>query len=317
MDEKQLTFKEDEISRMLNHAFDLFREGQFARAEEELEGALRVDFDYPELASSLKSAHYWKEKQEALAHTAEPYERGEFLMAAWRHYLDFVQRIGSTSEKGLYSIKQYVFRTALESYESLADDGSLYEAEILLRIGRCHKELGSYDRAIEHLERANQLKGGVPPVLAELADCYSLVGETRAAKVFFREALFIGPDQVDLSAMESGMIQRLVERLRNVGLAEDLIVEWLPVYGTVFGAFNVKRELRPLEYGKLKQSIYQMETQLQEGDQGREVVLPRLLNHYFWLIDHYASSGEERSKVEEVLARIQRLEPNIYREYTK
>ena len=57
MDDRQLTFKEDEITRMLNRAFDLFREGDFGAAERELEEALRIDFEYPDVTSSLKCAN--------------------------------------------------------------------------------------------------------------------------------------------------------------------------------------------------------------------------------------------------------------------
>jgi tetratricopeptide (TPR) repeat protein len=317
MDDRQLTFKEDEITRMLNRAFDHFRDGSFEEAERVLEEALEIDFDYPDVASSLKCASYWRETAKALEETGEPYERGEMLMGAWSHFLAFVERIGGTSEKGLFAIKQFVFRSALEDYTSLADDGSIYQADILLRIGRCHKELGRYDDAIGHLEQANQLKNGVPAILAELADCYSLVGEIRAGKIFFREAFFVEPQEIDLTTLESVAIQRLMRTVREMGLSDRETREWIPVYGTVYGVFNVKRELRPVEYGKLRQSIYRMEHELQ-GDSGdKESIVPRLLNHYFWLIDHYAATGEERSKIEEVLEKIKDLEPAIYQEYTK
>ncbi len=316
MEEKQLTFKEDEISQMLNHAFDLFREGRFPEAASQLEKVLRIDFDYPDVTASLKCANFWRERQERLATIGEPYERGELLLGEWRHFVDFVQRIGGVSEKGLFSVRQYVFGTALAAYRGLAEQGG-YDADLLLRIGRCYKELGSYDLAIESLEKANQMKNGVPSVLAELADCYALVGETRSGKIFFREAFFLGANEIDLSTLESGMIQRLVQRLRGMNLSEAEVREWVPVYGAVYGVLNVKRELRPLEYGKLKQSIFRMENQLETDRQERDLLVPRLLNHYFWLIDHYAGTGEERSHVEEVLARVKRLDPAIYREYTR
>jgi hypothetical protein len=41
-----------------------------------------------------------------------------------------------------------------------------------------------------------------------------------------------------------------------------------------------------------------------------------LINHYLWLIDHYLSSGEERARVEEILARIRELDPEVFAEYT-
>ena len=316
MEEQQLTFKEDEISQMLNHAFDLFRDGRFPEAAVQLEKVLRIDFDYPDVTASLKCANFWRERQERLQAVAEPYERGELLLGEWRHFLEFLQRIGGASEKSLFSVRQYVFRTALASYLGLVEQGG-YDADLLLRIGRCHKELGSYDLAIENLEKANQMRNGSSPVLAELADCYALVGETRTSKIFFREAFFLDPQEIDLATLESGMILRLVQRLQGMNLRDAEVREWLPVYGTVFGVFNVRRELRPLEFGKLKQSIYRMEQQMETGAQERDLLVPRLLNHYFWLIDHYTSSGEDRSRVEEVLARVKRLDPAIYKEYTR
>ena len=44
--------------------------------------------------------------------------------------------------------------------------------------------------------------------------------------------------------------------------------------------------------------------------------MARLINHYFWLIDHYLASGEERPKIEEVLERIKALDPVVFKEYT-
>ena len=88
---------------------------------------------------------------------------------------------------------------------------------MLLQIGRCCKGIGNYERAIENLERANIERKDDARILAELADCYSLVNESRAAKVFFREAFFLDPQAIDLAGLESPLIQRLAARLREMG----------------------------------------------------------------------------------------------------
>jgi hypothetical protein len=88
------------------------------------------------------------------------------------------------------------------------------------------------------------------------------------------------------------------------------------VYGTIWGVFSVKREMKPLEFGKLKQAIHQLEKECAAGGAGREILVPRLLNRYFWLIDHYMSAGEPRERVEEVLAKIRELDPRVHAEYT-
>ena len=44
--------------------------------------------------------------------------------------------------------------------------------------------------------------------------------------------------------------------------------------------------------------------------------MPRLINRYFWLIDHYLAAGEQRERIEEVLEKIRDLDPQVHREYT-
>ena len=148
---------------------------------------------------------------------------------------------------------------------------------------------------------------------------------------------------MELAYLESPLIQRLVAKLRE-RFSEPEIRDWIPVYGTIYGLFNVKRELRPLELGKLKQAIFQLEKDVEQaagkpgagrqagvqpGAAGHRAApsgssgsapgaapVPRLINHYFWLIDHYLASGEERQKIDEVLERIKAIDPVVFKEYT-
>jgi tetratricopeptide (TPR) repeat protein len=223
----------------------------------------------------------------------------------------FIENLPDFSERCLFNIKYHLFGKALNHYLTLFNENELNDPEILMRIGRCHKGRGNYEYAIEFLESASQQKRDDPDILAELADCYSLVNETRAAKVFFREAFFLGPGRIKLSYLESPMIQRLIGKLKKLGYAGSEILEWIPVYGTIYGLFSVKRELRPLEIGKLKQSIYQLEKEI-ELEKER---IPQLINRYFWLIDHYVNTGEEREKIDEVLDKIKAIDPHIHNEY--
>ena len=95
-------------------------------------------------------------------------------------------------------------------------------------------------------------------------------------------------------------------------------MEWIPVYGTLDGMLNVKRELKALELGKLKQSIYTLENELREKDtKNRRILIPRLINYYFWLIDHYINGNVEKSKVDEILLRIRLLDEKIYDRYIR
>ncbi len=164
------------------------------------------------------------------------------------------------------------------------------------------------------MEKANRGKPEDAAVLAELADCYAMVNRTREAKAFFREAFFIDPQAVDLGMMESTLIRRLADKVRELGRSGPEVNEWIPVYGTVYGVFTVKREMKPLELGKLKQSIFRLQKEIEIEPRARGLV-PRLINRYFWLIDHCLSAGEGREKVEEILGKIRELDPRVYQEY--
>jgi len=187
---------------------------------------------------------------------------------------------------------------------------------LLLQTGRCFKGAGNYERAIECLERANRESRDDARIMAELADCYSLVNESRAAKVFFREAFYVDPQAVDLASLESPLVQRLAARLRAKGWREPLLNEWMPVYGAIWGVFSVKREMKPLEFGKLKQAIYQLEKECKAPGASRTAAAPRLINRYIWLIDHFLAAGEPRERIDEVLARIRDIDPGVHAEYT-
>ena len=155
-------------------------------------------------------------------------------------------------------------------------------------------------------------------ILSELADAYALSGEVRLAKVFFREALFKNASEIEMCFLESEIINALVTKVAAIGYTGEELLEWLPVYGTLDGILNVKRELKALELGKLKQSIYMLENELREKDvKNKKLLVPRLINYYFWLIDHYMNGTVEKSKIDEILLRIKLLDEKIYDRYIR
>ena len=303
------------VQPILRSAYELFRLGAFKKAETELEKALALDYEHEEVTCGLKCAHYWDARSEQYSEITDDFERGEYLLTQWRDFALFLARNNGGSEICTFSLKQWVFGQALQSYLALLEGPSRSDPELLYRIGRCHKGIGDYKQALEFLEACSHQKTDDPQILAELADCYALIDEMKAAKIFFREAFFIDPQRIDIDSLESKMMCRLVERLTELGYEQPELVEWLPIYGVVFGVLNVKRELRSLEYGKLKQSIFTLESQLKEDGTQELYLTPRLINRYFWLIDHHISSDDSREKVDSALSRIRDLHSDVYEQY--
>ncbi len=310
-----ISTNDDAISSLLHSIYALLKQGLFENAEKELEKALEIDFEHPEVIATLKTAHYWREKGTLLDRFDDAYAEGEWLFKEWGNFSSFIGPNGADAANGVYAVKQWVFRRALAKYLSLTAEAGGLDREILLRISKCYKSLGDYANAVEYIEGVSRVRRDDPEILAELADCYAFISETRAAKVFFREAFFIDPQRVQLESLESLLICRLIDRVRSMGHESPVLAEWIPVYGVIYGIFNVKRELRPLEYGRLKQTIFELENEVRERN-NLEVTVPRLLNRYLWLIDHLVTLKDARDKIEEVLEKIKIVAPSIYELYT-
>jgi hypothetical protein len=115
--------------------------------------------------------------------------------------------------------------------------------------------------------------------------------------------------------MESELIIRLRDRVKELGYAGQELLEWMPIYGNLFGIFAVKRELKPIELGRLKQSIFSLENEIRSRPEHIGLLIPRLINRYFWLIDHYENVREDPGLVEETMLKIKIVDPEIYERY--
>lgn len=306
---------DENIQDLLNSAYEAIKSHELDVAAEGIERALSLDFDSTEVVAALKYVNFWRDRGRAVQEIATSFEQAEYLVSQWQLFNHFVERVGQAAEQCLYAVRQHVFDSALERYQGLLDEAFDADSELLLRIGRCYKGKGEYDSALESLRRAAAQKKDDAEIYAELADCYAFVNEVQRSKAFFREAFFLGAHRIDLGFLESELITRLVSKLRGLGYQSPELEEWVPVYGVLYGVFTVKRELRSIEYGRLKQSIYALEREHSDKRGKNELLVPRLINRYFWLIDHYFNTGEDRDKIDEVLLKLRSIDPKIYEHY--
>jgi tetratricopeptide (TPR) repeat protein len=199
----------------------------------------------------------------------------------------------------------------------LGDGINQHDPGLLLLVGRCYKGIGCYDESLKYLEQAVRFKREDGETLADLADVNALLAQTRAAKALFREAFFLDPRGIDLRSLESELIIRLRKKVEALGYGGPDLCEWIPVFGSLLGVFSVKRELKQVEAGRLKQSIFSLEVEFRSSGGENSFVRPRLLNRYFWLVDHYENSGESQDLIDETLLKIKITDPKIYELYIK
>lgn len=245
------------------------------------------------------------------------YTKIEYLLQQWPIFLEFQTRNPTNNEECNYGFRFYFFGTVNRMLDQILQKTDILEPALQLRKGICFKGMGDYDQAVQILEQASLEKAEDPDIIAQLADAYALVGETNLSKVFFREAFFIGPNEISYVFLESEMIQRLFKAVQEKVGTDKLFLEWVPVYGELFRVFSVKRELRAVEYGRLRQSVYALERELANQQVSDPTIMPRLLTKYFWIIDHLISIHEEKSRIQEILLKIRSLNSEIHTLYTK
>lgn len=323
---------------MVNSAYSLVRRGEFDDAIDLLERSLVLDVEYAGVTAALKGIYFWNERKQQETEISNETDRADYLLDEWTTFNRFSIKIENLPNRCYSDFKHYVHCRALNHLlTSTATEAkntnvstSSYQDPTTRRyylIGHCHKVLGDYYEAITYLERANRSRQNWPPILAELADSYDLAKQQRAAKIFFREAFYLGAEQISLDNLESPIIERLLTAIRDAGISES-IVEWIPVYGTLLQEFNVTRELRPSEYGLLRQEIFKLEKRIgmketsedvilidDQGDRQISSLVPRLINHYFWLVEHYKSTREEQAKADRIMHRLKVLDCKIYENF--
>ena len=310
---------EQAVAGLIQKAYEKLKASDAESAARLLDEALQIDFDNEETKHALKSVNWWLEHTARIERIKNPYEKGGFILSQLKLYYSFLDSVAGHYDLCQYAVRRYVFSKALNCFEDLLGDGvNQHDPGLLLLVGRCYKGTGNYDEALKYLEQSARFRREDGETLAELADVNALLGEANTAKALFREAFYLNPEKIDLRSMESEMIVRLRNRLiREKNFKEEELREWIPVYGRLWGVFSVKRELKPIEFGRLKQSIFTMETECRGNPEQSTVLKPRLINRYFWLIDYYDNKREDPDLIEEVLLKIKVTDPEIYERYIR
>jgi tetratricopeptide (TPR) repeat protein len=262
---------EQPVAGLIQRAYDKLKASDAAGAAELLAQALKLDYENEEVKHALKSVNWWLEHTKGLEDFQNLYEKGGFILSQLKQYYVFLDRLAPPAnaapieerfDQCQYAIRRFVFSSALRCFEDLLGDRvNQHDPGLLLLIGRCYKGVGNYDECLKYLEQAVRFKREDSETLAELADVNALLGEDRIAKAYFREAFFLDPGKIDLRSMESALIRRLRDRIAvERGYRGPELCEWIPVWGRLWGVFSVRRELKQLEVGRLKQAIFSLET---------------------------------------------------------
>jgi tetratricopeptide (TPR) repeat protein len=296
------------------------------------DAALTADYRCLSAKTALKALRWWCGCFESAP--AGGAERGSYLMSRWDAFYRFLHladggrakcKDGAIGAEGrvkhedgavdadrvkaidpLRAVRSWVCREAVGAFAyNPLDPSQNGNAGLLWQLGLAHKGSGDYQSALEFLKASAGLKPPPPALLFELADVTALLGDERGAEVMMRQAFFMDPLAVDEYSMESALFCDLLRAVRERGYEGDELLEWMPVWGTLLRTFTVRRELSQAELGRLNAEVFELETALKSWG-AKDAALkalrtPRLLNKYFWLVEHYerteaaGSGGREKS----------------------
>ena len=297
----------------LKVALGFLKQGNPLEAQKIISSLFEQDLESTELIYTNKCCIFWGDSIKRLKSIEDNIERSESILQEWKDFQNYISREPKPYEPAQYAVQEGFFKNALEEYKKMLEEKDpLQKAEIYKNTGICYKKLGDFENARTFLTEANNIYPNQSSVLAELADCYSLCGEAKFGKVLYREAFFADPDSIDLDFLDSELRKCLIEKTKSKGYSGKALQYWIPVYGVLCGVFNIKRELTSQEVARLKKDLYAMENEIKDPSCNSEILVPRMLNCYFWLMDHYYLAKENQAKINEVLLRIKLLDSAVY-----
>ena len=299
------------VENFLADAYRCFEIGDLIEGRHMLNQAQTLVPHDKELQTAVRACVFWEQRLPKLENITDCKEKGNFLQRQWENFEDMCRKhFDHTANNVRTCFKVWAYSTALKHYKEQIQISM--DTECMLQASRCMKVLGYYEEALASLENAvRHAPNNDARYLAEMANAAMLIGKERIGKILMREALFIDASRVEVKYLDAPVFKYLIERMKGECPVESPeFNEWLPIYGTIWGVFDVKRELETVEYDRLNQKIHELSTEISDGDKtGR--MIPKLINSYFWLIDHCEAVGNQ-STIIEALAKIKHFAPKFY-----
>lgn len=297
-----------EVVEIKHQLYTLLSKGQLEEVDQE---ALKLMSTYPQdkdLEEILATVRFWKHRQEYLLFQDE-ITGSEELLQEWGKYEKFRQENNYTNLKIYQSIKYFVFSRLMEILIELYQISPVPRRDILITLGEVFLTLNMIDRAIETLEYALSLGRSEEdvPVYILLGNAYVEAGEEELASIMYNDAFYLNPPLVEVEKIAYAPLQKLMNLIASHGVPKELIGEWLPVYAFLHGTLKHKRELSSRMHYELKQRISILEQTIKYDKKSIEVLIPRLINSYIWLLDYYLYQAKVKNNANALTNKIMQV----------
>lgn len=323
-----------EKKSLMTEAFRSLANLEIHKASNFFKNARLNDVEDKELEVLYSTTAYWINKLQNVQRIDASIQKGDTLIFFWNEFIHKQEQYKRNKTNVALTpshtdrFKSFVFTLAHTCYKhALQKQPSLKsEFDFRLKMYRCLKMLKEYQEAMVLIQGMCSAYPDSALLYSELADCYYLTKHTNNAKLIFREIFFTHPHEINIEQLETPFIQTLAHTIQSeMKYSDQCINHWIPIYGYINHTFNITRELKPIEVHTLQNDISNIEAKLSDhkalGNDDILVVLPALLNRYFWLIEYYKKThtddNEKQSHIQILFDKIKKHDPHIHSLLTK
>lgn len=313
----QLIFSDDPLLQGSNEAFSMIEEGNFRKASDLLNRLLTQEPSYPGLAAGYRTARFWENRQGELEKKQDGKEKADFLMKQWVVFEKYAAEKEIEKARAYEAVMKYVFFHAAEHYrhafQNLEDAGG--DFDLLLNLGDCFLRLQEYRKTIDTLEYARNSYKSSARLLAILAEAWYHQDDIPRSLLYFKEAFFIEPSEIDLNLLSAKPIHEILALMEADGREFHDRREWIPIYGYVHDIFFVRAKLNRHQVEHIGNEIYNLELNFQKLNKEQRAstnVLPRLINKYLWMMDYYEFQNFNMNNLQEMRQRLISIDHDLF-----
>ncbi|HNR87751.1 MAG TPA: hypothetical protein PKM65_05385 [Spirochaetota bacterium] len=318
----QLTFSDDPLLPRLNEAYRLIEDGSFHEAVAIFDELMDANPDYPGVPEGYRVARFWNNRAVEMTQEAEGKKKADYLMRQWKDFSKYAGEKQIADSAAARAAMKYIFQIASRQYRIAFQrgEGAADNFELLLNLGYCLVTLGDHKNVIDTLEYARSSYRASARLLAILGESYFHTGDVPKSLLYFREAFFLDPSEIDLSIVKAKPVTDLLQTVRTErpGCADPR--EWAPVYGYLQDVFYVRRQLGSHQIESIKKDIYTLETNFQTLSRDRienSNITPRLINKYLWMLDYFEYQNYDFQSVTEIRQRLVAIDKRLFEEHFK
>ncbi len=263
--------------------------------------------------AGYRISRFWMHRRDILEKILNQNRQLKQFIETWEHYEHFTRQHQIRESQAHWSTLIFLHNQLAYLMPHLQEILSAldHDFRLILKFGEIFIHLGDWQNAIQALESARSLKKDDPVILALLGEAYCQENNMYRGLAMFREAFFLDTQKISLEMIQCKVIQDLIAEMRQSGIKEEDMASWLPVFAALYGVFTVKRSLSQMQLEDLNRDTLHLE-ETYRLNRDHTQILPRLLNHYLWLLDYYYVQEQNKISVGEIINRIKTLDPQLY-----